>query len=124
MKTRLPAIIVVLFGALLLAGCSSKDAPVTVVPQGAQAGDLVDLQPCTYEAGEIGYSAERGTLVVPENRSDPDARLIALPVIRVRALSASPTEPIFFLDGGPGGSNMNFEHLAGLVDRHDLVQVG
>src|SRR5512139_3698601 len=29
-----------LFAVLLLAGCSSKEAPILVVPEGAQAGDL------------------------------------------------------------------------------------
>src|SRR5262249_12835488 len=103
---------------------SSKDAPVPVVPERAKAGDLVDLKPCTYKAGDKEYSADCGTLVVPENRSDPNSRLIALPVIRVRALSASPAEPIFFLIGGPGGSKMHFQELEGLVDRQDFVQVG
>jgi pimeloyl-ACP methyl ester carboxylesterase len=85
---------------------------------------LVDLHSCTYTAGETEYSADCGTLVVSENRSNPDARLIALPVIRVRALNPNPAEPIFFFMGGPGGSNIHFEHIEGLVDHHDFVQVG
>lgn len=125
-RERQVAISTVLFIALMLAlaACGSAEkAPITV-PQGAQAGDLVDLKACTYEAHDIKYKAECGTLVVPENRSDPESRLIALPVIRVRALSDSPAEPIFFLQGGPGGSNMHFQYLEGLVDHHDFVQVG
>jgi pimeloyl-ACP methyl ester carboxylesterase len=124
MKTKHLLIALVLLAALLLVGCSPKDALVPVVPEGAQAGDLVDLQPCTYEANKVEYDADCGTLVVPENRSDPDLRLIALPVIRVRALSDSPAEPIFFLQGGPGASNLHFQYLEGLLDRHDIVQVG
>jgi pimeloyl-ACP methyl ester carboxylesterase len=114
----------VLLGALLLVGCSSKDTPRLAVPQGAKAGDLVDLKPCTYEASKIKYSADCGTLVVPENRSNPSSRLIALPVIRVRALDGGHADPIFFLVGGPGGSNMHFQNLEGLVDLQDFVQVG
>ena len=124
MKTNYYLIVLLLFGALLLVSCGSKDAPVPVVPEGAQAGDLVGLQPCTYKAGEKEYSADCGTLVVPENRSDPDSRLIALPVIRVRALSNDPSEPIFYLQGGPGGTNQHFQYLEGLVDHRDFVQVG
>ena len=105
MKTKHLLIALVLFSALLLVGCKPKDASLPVVPEGAQAGDLIDLKPCTYEAGKIKYSADCGTLVVPENRSDPNSRLIALPVIRVRALSDSPAEPIFYLQGGPGGTS-------------------
>jgi pimeloyl-ACP methyl ester carboxylesterase len=124
MKTNYILIALVLFAALLLAGCGAKETPPLAVPQGAQAGDLVDLQPCTYKAGEREYSADCGTLVVPENRSNPNSRLIALPVIRVHALSDSPAEPIFFLQGGPGGSNLHFQYPEGLVDDHDFVQVG
>jgi hypothetical protein len=88
MNTKRYLVVLVLLAAVLLAGCSAKPAPAMVVPEGAQAGDLVDLHPCTYKAGETEYSADCGTLVVPENRSDPNSRLIALPVIRVRDLGA------------------------------------
>ena len=58
------------------------------VPKGAQAGDLV-LEPCTYATEDGSYAADCGTLVVPENRADPQSRLIALPVTRIRARSRS-----------------------------------
>jgi hypothetical protein len=58
--------------SLVLAACgSAKQAPITV-PANAQAGDLVGLEPCTYEAHDIKYDADCGTLVVPENRNDPE----------------------------------------------------
>ena len=100
------------------------DKAAITVPAQAQAGDLVDLQPCAYKAGDTEYPADCGTLVVPENRSGPDSRLIALPVIRVHALDGGHAEPIFFLQGGPGNSNLKFQNLEGLVDGHDLVLVG
>src|SRR5512139_960912 len=124
MKTRFLLIALVLIGALLLASCGAKDAPATVVPDGAQAGDLVGLDPCTYKAGDAEYAADCGTLVVPENRSDPDSRLISLPLIRIRALNGASAEPIFFLIGGPGRTNLHFKDLAGLADERDFVQVG
>jgi len=107
----------------LLAACGGKQASVTV-PEGAQAGELVGREPCIYERGDVEYTAECGTLVVPENRSEPDSRLIALPVIRVQALGDSPAEPIFWLTGGPGESNMHFPSLKGLIEDHDIVMVG
>lgn len=124
MKTNHLFIALVLFTTLILVGCGSKEPAPVSVPVGAQAGDLVDLHSCTYTAGKTDYSADCGMLVVPENRTDPNSRLIALPVIRVHALSDNPAEPIFFLQGGPGGSNQHFSYLQGLVDRHDFVQVG
>jgi pimeloyl-ACP methyl ester carboxylesterase len=123
MKTNHLLIALVLF-AVLLVGCSPKATSVPMVPEDAQAGDLIDLQPCTYKAGKTEYAADCGTLIVPENRSDPDSRLIALPIIRVRALNGGRAEPIFFLVGGPGGTNLDFEFLAGMVDERDFVQVG
>lgn len=110
--------------AVLLAGCGGAEEPPITVPTEAQAGDLVDLQPCTYKAGDVEYAADCGTLVVPENRSDPGSRLVALPVIRVRALNGTLAEPIVFLQGGPGVSNLQFQHLDRLIDGRDFVQVG
>ena len=116
------SILIAILLVLLLIACGGK-APLTV-PAGAQAGDLVDMQSCTYEVDDVEYAADCGTLVVPENRNDPEARLIALPIIQVRATSDSPTEPIFWLTGGPGASNMHFKHFEGLLEDHDIVMVG
>ena len=78
----------------------------------------------TYEADGESYVSDIGTLLVPENRNNHDARTIELPVIRIRALGDNPAEPIFWLTGGPGNSNMQFTYLKGLIDNHDIVMVG
>jgi pimeloyl-ACP methyl ester carboxylesterase len=96
--------------------------PVSV-PAGAQAGALT-LAPCRYATEQGSYDAECGTLVVPENRANPHSRLIALPVTRIRARSAHPAEPIFWLFGGPGLSNMSFPYASRLAAHHDVVLVG
>ena len=102
-------------GLLLIA-----DDPRRVsVPPGAQAGHL-DLEACEYD----GLPAECGTLVVPENRRDPESRNIALPVTRVLARSDHPAEPILRLEGGPGKTNMRFPAAARFAERHDVVLVG
>src|SRR5688572_16181080 len=93
------------------------------VPAGAQAGDLI-LEPCTYPTEDGGYDADCGTLVVPENRADPESRLIALPVTRIRARSQLPAEPVFRLQGGPGVTNMEFAAASRFADKHDVVLVG
>jgi pimeloyl-ACP methyl ester carboxylesterase len=94
------------------------------VPRGAQAGDLI-LDRCDYETENGGgYAADCGTLVVPENRADPQSRLIALPVTRIRARSEDPAEPIFRLEGGPGLTNMEFERASRFAEDHDVVLVG
>lgn len=100
----------------------SAEDPISV-PAGAVAGDLL-LHPCTYATEKGSYAADCGTLVVPENRADPQSRLIALPVTRIRAQSDSPAEPIFWLKGGPGLTNMQFSRASRFAEDHDVVLVG
>ncbi|MBN2006726.1 MAG: alpha/beta fold hydrolase [Anaerolineae bacterium] len=102
---------------LLLSACQA--AGKVSVPRGAQPGELT-LTPCTYKK----HAAECGALVVPERRDKPDARLIALPVVRIRATGTAPAEPIFWLAGGPGMSNMSFTPPDYLLANHDVVLVG
>jgi pimeloyl-ACP methyl ester carboxylesterase len=96
--------------------------PVSV-PAGAKAGDLI-LERCDYGTEKGSYDADCGTLVVPENRADPQSRLIALPVTRIRAKSGNPAEPIFRLQGGPGITNMEFGAASRFADDRDVVLVG
>src|SRR6266550_5210370 len=77
------------------------------VPSGAHAGQL-KLHSCDYATENGSYRADCGTLVVRENRHNAHSRLIALPVTRIRALTAHPGEPVFRLQGGPGLTNMDF----------------
>ena len=117
-----PVIIAVL--AALLVGCGgAREASITM-PPGAQAEDLVGLEACMYEVGNVEYAADCGTLVVPENRADPNSRLIALPVIRLRATGSSPAEPIFWLAGGPGETNMHLNPPPEALENHEFVMVG
>jgi len=95
-----------------------------IVPEGARAGDLLERKVCNYKTKTKTYQAECGTLVVPENRARPDSRLIALPVKRIRAVSPAPSEPIFYLAGGPGSSNLGFKPTEALLAEHDVVLVG
>jgi pimeloyl-ACP methyl ester carboxylesterase len=100
-----------------------RDSDAVSVPNGAVAGDLI-FERCDYETENGSYEADCGTLVVPENRADPQSRLIALPVTRIRARSDSPAEPIFRLEGGPGLTNMEFSRASRFADDRDVVLVG
>jgi pimeloyl-ACP methyl ester carboxylesterase len=106
---------------LVYIGWSGDSRPS--VPDGARAGHLA-MEPCTYDTDGGSLAADCGTLVVPENRRVPGSRLIALPVVRVRATGSDPAEPIFRLEGGPGQSNKEFPTASWLTDRHDVVIVG
>src|SRR5215211_3221929 len=113
--------------AILVAGLAyvrfGTGSEAVSVPNGAKAGDLV-LENCHYATEEGSYAADCGTLVVPENRADPQSRLIALPVTRIRARSGNPAEPIFRLQGGPGVTNMEFREASRFADDRDVVLVG
>lgn len=115
-------IIAVLAVAAVLWLRPSQSKAVTV-PQGAKAGDIF-LEPCPVKIGGVEYPAECGTLVVSEYRGDPAARLIALPVQRIHSPAQKPAEPVFYLSGGPGTSNMGFVPPTWLLENHDFIKVG
>lgn len=98
-------------------------AGVMPLPRHAHPGELV-LKPCRYETNGGDYRADCGTLVVPEDRADPASRLIALPLIRIRARSPHPGGAVFRLNHGPGQTNMRFPQVSRLVASHDVVLVG
>lgn len=91
-----------LSGAVALVSCFAYGcAPMAVnspVPVSASA-------PVTFvsDRGD-SVAAERGTLLVPEDRRRPDGRKIELSYIRLRSTSSTPGAPIVYLAGGPGGS--------------------
>ena len=123
-RTRIAALVLIGLAVLGLAylKLASADAPVSV-PKGAIAGDLI-LDPCAYDTENGSYAADCGTLVVPENRADPQSRQIALPVTRIHARSDHPGEPIFRLEGGPGITNMDFAKASRYADNRDLLVSG
>ena len=112
-----------LLSMVLLVACGEKENPI-FVPAIAQAEELVNLENCIYKANNVGYDALCSTLVVPENREDPNSLLISLPVIQILTTGDDPAEPIFRLTGGPGNSNMGFSLLPWFIEDHDIVLVG
>ena len=122
LRTALAVTLVGTILGLLLVACAPEPT-ANVVPPDAQPGDLA-LEGCSYEIQGAEFAADCGTLVVPENRADPGTRLIGVPVMRVHAAADRPAEPIFFMNGGPGQSNMTFEPPLGLLADHDFVLVG
>ena len=75
-----------------------------------------------------GVIMQCGNLVVPENRTDPDSRMIELHVIVIGTTSPDPApDPLLYLSGGPGSSIVEttsfqlplFEHF--LAERDVIV---
>lgn len=84
----------------------------SLVMAGLLAGSTLLTQPAaaaeeaiTFET-RSGETAEamRGSFLVPENRADPDSRMIEIGYVRFPAMTQTPGNPIVYLAGGPGGS--------------------
>jgi pimeloyl-ACP methyl ester carboxylesterase len=106
----------------LLAVCT-RDNSENKVLNGPEA-ITITLEPCSFKTKSTSYSADCGTLVVPEIRNKAASRMISLPVMRIHAGVDESAEPIFYLAGGPGQSNMNFKPPDDLLARHDFVLIG
>ena len=78
--------------------------------QGAQykAGDIV-IEEAEAKAPGTGETVpvDFGTLYVPENRNDPNGKLIGIVFLRMKSTSKNPGPPIIYLEGGPGVSGIN-----------------
>jgi pimeloyl-ACP methyl ester carboxylesterase len=66
-----------------------------------------------------------GTLIVPENRSQPDGPQVRLAVAIIRSASPTPAaEPLVYLSGGPGGSalyGLDRWIELGYTSQHDMI---
>lgn len=111
---------------LFMNACANKDNPNTPVTIAEKAGVLTEMQPCKFvpDGDKVEVDALCGTLTVPENWKDENSRLIALPVVKILSRSATPVEPIFYLKGGPGFSNLAWNPPARILENHDVIMVG
>jgi pimeloyl-ACP methyl ester carboxylesterase len=72
----------------------------------AKSGDL-KIIPYVFESSKKEkVDAELGRLLVPENRSNPQSKLIELAFVRFKSTSQNPGSPIIYLSGGPGNSGI------------------
>src|SRR5215510_11785865 len=79
---------------------------VTTINAQPRPGTL-NLKPYTFENDKKEkVDAEFGTLLVPENRSNPESNLIELAFVRFKSTAKNPGPPIVYLAGGPGGSGI------------------
>ena len=76
------------------------------------------------------FEALQGFVDVPEDYTDRNSRRIQLPVLVIKTPNKNPKEPVFWLDGGPGGSNIisrekiDLRSAANALKNHDFVCVG
>lgn len=88
----------------------------------------IQLHRCYFPVpeGEIqGETITCGTLITPLNRADPDGASVELAFAIVHSHAASPRpDPIFYLEGGPGGGAVMFAEWwmrSPLRDERDIV---
>ena len=86
---------------------------------GRKPGEAV-IKPGTF----LGYEADFGVILVPENRNRQDSRIIRLAFIRIHALEELTQEPVFLLNGGPGRSNIRGILSPDFFRNNDLVIIG
>lgn len=93
-------------GITRLAGLALMILTVAALPILAQSGKLT-FEPYVFESsrGEK-VDAERGKLIVPENRKAPNGKQVELALVRFKQTGSGRGTPIVYLAGGPGGSGI------------------
>ena len=74
--------------------------------------------------GESSRDIKNGFIEVPENRVDPESRMIEIHYALIPSKNESDRPPIVFLQGGPGGSSLAmvpFFRNNPLNDNHDII---
>src|SRR4051794_25472858 len=88
---------------------------------GAQQSHQPHLEPsdCIFKA-DSSYKTRCGYLVVPENRKQPNRRMVKLPYIYVESNNpAKHPDPVLYTAGGPGVSSL---HPVTSIARRSLLR--
>lgn len=85
-------------------------APAQTPPVELKDGDL-KFEPFTIPFEGQNVTGELGRLVVRENRSNPQTKLIELAFVRLKSTADKPGYPVVYLDGGPGSSAINIARV-------------
>ncbi len=78
----------------------------------------------TVDTGGRSFRAQTYTMTVPVDYGKPHGETLSLPVVIIRSPADRPQAPVFWLNGGPGTSNVSFKPTAALLARHDFIMVG
>ena len=101
MLKKLTPILIIL--AMLLTSCQDG-ATATPAPGPTGYTPKFEKSDCPFDKGQ-GVTVDCGYLVVPEDRANPQGPTIRIAVARYKASLPNPaSDPIVYLEGGPGGS--------------------
>ncbi len=94
--------------------CSLSVMPIgsafaqTAAPDARELSATLHVEPYDFRLADgSDLAAERGSFLVPEDRNDPNSRLITIGFVRFRSTNPNPGAPIIYLAGGPGGSGVD-----------------
>jgi pimeloyl-ACP methyl ester carboxylesterase len=85
---------------------------------------LVEQTSKTIKINKQKFIKIIGYIEVPEDRENPNGMILKLPVHIIKTKNQNPQEPIFWLDGGPGHSNIMESTYTEFLENHDFVMVG
>lgn len=102
-RRGLPAVLV-----LLATACGPHGPIARRTGPGETRGNLttwpIEFATTDYYFAPTRVDAEEGRLMVPESRSRPNGRQMAIRYVRFPSTSRTPGDPVVYLAGGPGGS--------------------
>lgn len=85
---------------------------------------LTGLKSKTIKIDNLMFIRQDGFIEVPEDREKNGSRMLKLPVRIIKSSGDVSKEPVFYLDGGPGGTNISSTTNTLLLQNHDLIFVG
>lgn len=83
-----------------------------------------NFEKSTIEIDDVKFDFYKGTVPVILNRSDSSSEYFQLPVHILKSPSPTPAEPIYWMEGGPGISNLWRVPPKAFLENHDFVRVG
>ncbi len=78
----------------------------------------------TIKINKVPYDIYKGAVQVKLDRSDSSSTYISIPVHIIKSSSRSPSEPVYWMAGGPGETNLKFTPSLELLANHDFVLAG
>ena len=90
----------------------------------AQKAPLESFKKSTIKIGDVRFDTYQGMVSVRINRSDSSSAYMALPVQIIKSPSKTPAEPVVWMAGGPGQSNLKDLPSKEFLTNHDNILIG
>lgn len=108
-----------LFLYLFFTGCLSQ---IKIYSQTAPI--LTHVKSKIIKINKQNYITISAFIEVPENRNNDSSRILKIPIFVIRSPKKQASEPVFFMEGGPGASNISDTKNIALLENHDFVSIG